>query len=537
MITQSLNTNLIPGQVKPRVNVSQYDKSSRTLSFSLYNGNQAFNISSGMTAMIEGSKPDGHGFQYNANVTVGSNVVTATLTQQMAVVAGEVNCEIVILLGSERLATGNFVIDVEPAALNDTAIPSDSELPMLIALATEQMENAEAWAAGTKNGSAVSSSDPQYHNNSKYYSQQASSSATTASTKATEASNSASTASTKAGEASSSATTSTNQALKSEGYAVGTQNGTAVQSGTYFHNNSKYYSQQASASADRAEAYSVNVPYIGANGNWWVWNTSSGAYVDSGVDASITVQIADITMLEPTANPYVTNTGTDTDPVFHLYIPRGKGIASIAKTNTSGLVDTYTITYSDGATTTFTVTNGKGISSITKESTSGLVDTYKITYNSGNPTTYTVTNGRGINTISKTSSSGLADIYTIAYNDGTTTTFTVTNGKTAYQSAVEGGYQGTEEQFESDLANFKTYKDDAETAASNAANSATSAAGSVTQAHQEYLDAKNQADRAQAYADFIEPHFIIQDNRLYIKDDAVGEFVVADNRLYMKLIA
>lgn len=37
----------------------------------------------------------------------------------------------------------------------------------------------------------------------------------------------------------------------------------------------------------------------------------------------------------------------------------GKGITSIAKTATSGLVDTYTITYTDGTTSTFTVTNGE----------------------------------------------------------------------------------------------------------------------------------------------------------------------------------
>ena len=37
----------------------------------------------------------------------------------------------------------------------------------------------------------------------------------------------------------------------------------------------------------------------------------------------------------------------------------GKGIASITKTGTSGLVDTYTITYTDGTTSTFTVTNGE----------------------------------------------------------------------------------------------------------------------------------------------------------------------------------
>ena len=36
----------------------------------------------------------------------------------------------------------------------------------------------------------------------------------------------------------------------------------------------------------------------------------------------------------------------------------GNGIASIAKTGTSGNVDTYTITMTDGTTTTFTVTNG-----------------------------------------------------------------------------------------------------------------------------------------------------------------------------------
>lgn len=35
-----------------------------------------------------------------------------------------------------------------------------------------------------------------------------------------------------------------------------------------------------------------------------------------------------------------------------------KGISSIAKTGSSGLIDTYTVTYTDGTTSTFTVTNG-----------------------------------------------------------------------------------------------------------------------------------------------------------------------------------
>ena len=36
----------------------------------------------------------------------------------------------------------------------------------------------------------------------------------------------------------------------------------------------------------------------------------------------------------------------------------GRGIVSIEKTATAGLVDTYTITYTDGTTSTYTVTNG-----------------------------------------------------------------------------------------------------------------------------------------------------------------------------------
>ncbi len=78
--------------------------------------------------------------------------------------------------------------------------------------------------------------------------------------------------------------------------------------------------------------------------------------------------------------------------------PRGNGIVSIAKSATSGNVDTYTITLTDGTTSTFTVTNGNagnGISSVVKTSTSGLVDTYTITFTDGATTTFTVANGGG----------------------------------------------------------------------------------------------------------------------------------------------
>ena len=216
----------------------------------------------------------------------------------------------------------------------------------------------------------------------------------------------------------------------------------------------------------------------------------------------------------------------------------GNGISSIAKTNTVGLVDTYTITFTNGDTTTFTVTNGaagaqgqqgiqgiqgekgedghtpvitiqngkwyidgvdsgksaegikgdtgNGISSIAKTKTEGLVDTYTITFTNGETTTFTVTNGadgaqgeqgiqgvpgkdghtpvitiengrwyidgvdtgksavgavgNGIEKIEKTKTEGLVDTYTITYTNGGTTTFTVTNGATGSQGIQ--GIQG-----------------------------------------------------------------------------------------------
>ena len=105
------------------------------------------------------------------------------------------------------------------------------------------------------------------------------------------------------------------------------------------------------------------------------------------------------------------------------------GINNIAKTSTSGLVDTYTITFADESTATFTVTNGKAIASIEKTGTVGLVDTYTITYNDADTDTFMVTNGNGITSIAKTGTQDLVDTYTITMQNGTQYTFTVTNGE------------------------------------------------------------------------------------------------------------
>lgn len=74
---------------------------------------------------------------------------------------------------------------------------------------------------------------------------------------------------------------------------------------------------------EEVETLTANPPYIGENGNWWVWDTSTGAYVDSGVDASITITVGTTTTLSPGSSATVTNVGTATDPIFNFGIPKG----------------------------------------------------------------------------------------------------------------------------------------------------------------------------------------------------------------------
>ena len=113
---------------------------------------------------------------------------------------------------------------------------------------------AEGYAVGKQNGTDVGSGSEYYHNNAKYYKEQAASSATTASTSASSA--------------------STN-GLKSEGYAVGKQNGTDVPSGSeYYHNNAKYYKEQAEAAAAQLDAEKI----LGNFAHYESTTTASKAY-------------------------------------------------------------------------------------------------------------------------------------------------------------------------------------------------------------------------------------------------------------------
>ena len=336
MTSQTINLDLIPNGVNPVINVSQYDKGQTWLFNILVNGS-AFNIPTGSSVTIRGTKRDSTGFVYACSFS--GSTVTAIVQDQMTVCSGDQKGELRIEKNGDIIATMNFTIRVKPSALSDTTQISETDLPLIeqaVELMNEapqiiaQMEgleqDAEAWAKGTKNGAAVPSTAEQYHNNSYWYAMQ-------------------------------------------------------------------------------AAAAAAHAPIIGNNGNWFLYNTGTGQYEDSGEpsqgDDGVTPVISATASVDAnTGTPAVnvTKTGTDAAPSFGFSFQNlkgdkgdtgntgatGNGIASITKTGTSGLVDTYTITYTNGNTSTFTVTNG--------QDGTGAGDMTKAAYDSDNA----VSNAGGI---------------------------------------------------------------------------------------------------------------------------------------------
>lgn len=223
MITQSYNLNLIPNGVPVVVRASQYDKTSRTIQFTLYNGDQLFSIPASSVVTVQATKLDYTGFQYPC--TYSGSVVSFDIEDQMTVLAGEYPAEISIADPSDNiLGTANFIFKIENAPLTDETEISETDMPLIpeaIAAAPISIANAlksEGFAVGQQDGTDVGPDSPYYHNNSKYYNDQSALHENAAD----------------------------QSRLDSEAWAVGQRNGVDVDNtDPTYQNNAKYYSEIA----------------------------------------------------------------------------------------------------------------------------------------------------------------------------------------------------------------------------------------------------------------------------------------------------
>ena len=264
---QTITINLIPNGIPERVYVNQYDVD-RRFAIEILDGQSSYSLPQGATLRINGRKADNCIFDYGATeegfdiLTVSGGQIIVHTTMQMVAAAGECLAQITIEQSGQKIGTLNFIMDVQEMPMA-TGEDSESELPDIIALATEQMLRAEA------------------------------------------AADNASASETSAASSASAASTSETNAAASEAAAE---------------------DAATRAEAVEAHPPRLDPPGVTPNGNWWVWDNTLNppAYKDSGVDAGVSCDVDPNTVTLPAgSSAAVQNTGTQTDPRFKFSIPQG----------------------------------------------------------------------------------------------------------------------------------------------------------------------------------------------------------------------
>lgn len=128
MVTQEYTICTVRQATPPKVKMSQYDYGMRTITFSVVDGSGSAVDLTGKTVTVEGTRIDGHAFAEPC--TVSEDTATFVDTVDMTNAAGDHPAELVVRQNEERLGTMNFIISVEPAAMDEDASidPEDQSL-------------------------------------------------------------------------------------------------------------------------------------------------------------------------------------------------------------------------------------------------------------------------------------------------------------------------------------------------------------------------------------------------------------------------
>lgn len=119
MITQTYNLNMIPDKVLPIINVSQYDDSSRTIIFNLFDGEDSYTPTS---VKVKIGSVDISG-------TISGNSVSFLLPTSLTQNSGEVIGELIDV----DMGSLNFILNVDSTPL-PSVNPHDETLDLALSM-------------------------------------------------------------------------------------------------------------------------------------------------------------------------------------------------------------------------------------------------------------------------------------------------------------------------------------------------------------------------------------------------------------------
>ena len=134
--TMTFDLELKPGGIPPIVHASQGDIGRMFKANIYWDGSAATSYISGATVNLRGRKPDKTVFDYSA--TLAGSMVTFETTEQMTIISGPVECELVFSNDGDIIASANFVLIVEESPYNPDNL-SESDVNTLGELVSDQI--------------------------------------------------------------------------------------------------------------------------------------------------------------------------------------------------------------------------------------------------------------------------------------------------------------------------------------------------------------------------------------------------------------
>jgi hypothetical protein len=246
-MSQTKNINMTPEIIMPVIKLSQYDVG-RVIVLNLKDGSGAYSVPSGATVKLVGTKPSGLGFQVTG--TVLGSTVTITTTNVMTDECGIAVAELSVEKEGLKLGSTNIRIDVErsPHPEGTTDGSAEEIIPALTLLLNEIEDDLETAAQDIVDMTALKEETESNALKSEGWADGKQGGEPVEDSSPYYHNNSKYYSEQSAA-----------KALESEGWADGKQGGTPVgDSSPYYHNNSKYYSEQSAASAGEASGYATD---------------------------------------------------------------------------------------------------------------------------------------------------------------------------------------------------------------------------------------------------------------------------------------